>query len=382
MVGSRANPVTSEGRFGCSESSDCLPRSSRGNGDQAVRPGHRPVLDGSDLEGTVDRRAQWVAAWRSGVQASSTAVVLVDLASTRYAAASPAGAGLLGTLPVDMEGLSYLQVAERPAETALIFDLARAGLIDGFRASRQYRRSDGTPVSLRGYASIIRSWPGADLAIWAADELPSTGGDGAELSPRVATGSPGVAGDALVAEVSLSADWRIGHIAGDTAPLMGRPGSDLIGTALIELVHPDDVALLLFAFARATVEPGATVSVRLRHDQGGWQLAWLQVTLEVIGGARRFALRVGGGEARLPAWWADVANLTARQREVVSRLLDGQRVASMASAMYVSPSTIRNHLAEIFRKTGVHSQNDLIRLLRQSPPAASRVLTLADPSGV
>ena len=53
----------------------------------------------------------------------------------------------------------------------------------------------------------------------------------------------------------------------------------------------------------------------------------------------------------------------------MSRLLRGQRVATMAKEMFLSPTTIRNHLTAVFRKAGVHSQHELIELLgRPRPP--------------
>lgn len=56
--------------------------------------------------------------------------------------------------------------------------------------------------------------------------------------------------------------------------------------------------------------------------------------------------------------------LSPRQREIISRLVAGERVAEIARAMYLSPSTIRNHLSAIYRKFGVHSQLELISVLR------------------
>jgi DNA-binding NarL/FixJ family response regulator len=44
----------------------------------------------------------------------------------------------------------------------------------------------------------------------------------------------------------------------------------------------------------------------------------------------------------------------------------GERVPGIAREMYVSQSTVRNHLAAIFRKTGVNSQADLLALLREN----------------
>lgn len=58
-------------------------------------------------------------------------------------------------------------------------------------------------------------------------------------------------------------------------------------------------------------------------------------------------------------------DLTPRQSEVLNRLLQGQRVLSIASELYLNPSTVRNHLAAIFRKFGVHSQTELLEFFRQ-----------------
>lgn len=58
-------------------------------------------------------------------------------------------------------------------------------------------------------------------------------------------------------------------------------------------------------------------------------------------------------------------SLTARQWEVLSRLLRGDRVASIARSLYVSESTVRNNLSDMYRIFGVHSQSELIDLLRE-----------------
>jgi DNA-binding NarL/FixJ family response regulator len=61
-----------------------------------------------------------------------------------------------------------------------------------------------------------------------------------------------------------------------------------------------------------------------------------------------------------------LSRLTSREREVLARLLDGERVRSIAADLFVSQSTVRNHLSSIFRKVGVHSQGELIRRLRSA----------------
>ena len=58
-------------------------------------------------------------------------------------------------------------------------------------------------------------------------------------------------------------------------------------------------------------------------------------------------------------------DLTSRQLEIVSRLLQGERVPTIARSMFLSQKTVRTHLANVFRKFGVHSQTELLELLRR-----------------
>jgi DNA-binding NarL/FixJ family response regulator len=60
----------------------------------------------------------------------------------------------------------------------------------------------------------------------------------------------------------------------------------------------------------------------------------------------------------------DALELTARQRDIVERLARGQRVPSIAAALYISRSTVRNHLAQVYRLLGVHSQEELLTVLQ------------------
>jgi DNA-binding NarL/FixJ family response regulator len=59
-----------------------------------------------------------------------------------------------------------------------------------------------------------------------------------------------------------------------------------------------------------------------------------------------------------------VADLSSRQWEVLTRLLRGERVPRIAEALFLSQSTIRYDLADIFKKLGVHSQEELLDLFR------------------
>jgi two-component system nitrate/nitrite response regulator NarL len=66
-------------------------------------------------------------------------------------------------------------------------------------------------------------------------------------------------------------------------------------------------------------------------------------------------------------------HLTSRQWEVLSRLLRGERVPTIAAGLFISQSTVRNHLAGIFERFGVHSQPELLAVL-----AAKRTGDLSD----
>ncbi len=57
--------------------------------------------------------------------------------------------------------------------------------------------------------------------------------------------------------------------------------------------------------------------------------------------------------------------LSTRQIEILKRLLGGERVPGIARDLYLSQSTIRNHLSSIYQRFGVHSQEQLLSHLRR-----------------
>jgi DNA-binding NarL/FixJ family response regulator len=67
------------------------------------------------------------------------------------------------------------------------------------------------------------------------------------------------------------------------------------------------------------------------------------------------------------------ADLSSRQWEIASRLVQGDRVATIAAQLYLSQSTVRNHLSAIFQKFGVHSQAELLALWRAGAQRKSEV---------
>lgn len=60
----------------------------------------------------------------------------------------------------------------------------------------------------------------------------------------------------------------------------------------------------------------------------------------------------------------ELDRLSPRETEVLEQLLTGHRVTSIADELEVSEHTVRNHLKSMFRKLGVHSQAELVGLVR------------------
>lgn len=58
-------------------------------------------------------------------------------------------------------------------------------------------------------------------------------------------------------------------------------------------------------------------------------------------------------------------NLSSRQIEILRRMLGGQRVSEVAQDLFLSQSTVRNHLSAIYQRFDVHSQTELLNMLRQ-----------------
>lgn len=60
----------------------------------------------------------------------------------------------------------------------------------------------------------------------------------------------------------------------------------------------------------------------------------------------------------------ELEQLTPRERQVLEKLAGGSRVPDIASQLFISPHTVRNHLKSIFRKVGVGSQAELLQRVR------------------
>jgi DNA-binding NarL/FixJ family response regulator len=68
-----------------------------------------------------------------------------------------------------------------------------------------------------------------------------------------------------------------------------------------------------------------------------------------------------------PEIQANLHNLSRREWEIVRQLRAHRRVGTIARSLHLSEHTVRNHLKSVFRKLGVHSQEELLKVLAQGP---------------
>ena len=349
-----------------------------------------------------DGHRRWIAAWRRAVGESPAAVALVDLASSRFLEASSSAAELLGSpdhaVPFDHEALARLQ-----RSGAHSVRITADAVPQGGRAQRPRRRSEAV-AETTAWAWAIRSGRGADLGLWVrgdADPLASGGRPAGAAAAAEHMGAAGP-GDSTLRVGATDGRWRVVEAGPDAARLLGNRTDELAGETLMDLAHPADSAAVLVALARATSEDHADVRIRLRRRDGTWWLGGATIRAAETGGLpgysvalaalvepagpwdrsrieqlehhlRRIAAEIeasgvlGMSESGIDLLALPALNeLSSRQWEVVRRLVRGERVPAIAQQMYLSQGTVRNHLAAVFRKVGVHSQQELIALLRDA----------------
>ena len=342
----------------------------------------------SPIERSTDPRTGWVAMWRKAVRASGAAVALIELPTTRFVELSPASAQLLGTSPAEGAALTYRSIAEQPWEAAETARLLSVGMLNGVRARARFRRRDGSIVEAESIGWVIRSRTGRDLGLWVVCAESEHARFANELSMSFSLDSRHEADDTWV---TIDDDWRMAHVSRSTRRLLGRSPTELLGESLIDLTHPDDMSTLLLGLARATTESAVRVRVRLRHRNGEWHSSSIRPTLLEGDETLAFAvsltddavvtasgsgqpMQFDGGTSRVSSELApgpmsrlglDVT-FSKRQSEILTRLVQGERVRDIAAALYLSPATVRNHLTAIYHKVGVHSQTELLAMMLNS----------------
>jgi DNA-binding CsgD family transcriptional regulator/PAS domain-containing protein len=197
----------------------------------------------------------------------------------------------------------------------------------------------------------------------------------------------------------IDRNWVVTTVSSSVERLLGVPAADVVGRVLLGAVERRDVSRVLRAAAKADAEVSVGLSIRVR-GRGGWRD--VRVVLGSLSGLagrffvmapesaapdlratkleqhlRRIAaevqasgiLEVAPGVPAL-ARLADHEGLTPRQWDVLTRLLRGERVRTIAKELFVSESTVRNHLSAIYARLGVGSQAELMAAATGSEPSS------------
>ncbi|MCU1486703.1 MAG: Response regulator containing a CheY-like receiver domain and an DNA-binding domain [Actinomycetia bacterium] len=199
---------------------------------------------------------------------------------------------------------------------------------------------------------------------------------------------------------TLDRAWSITSVSASVEDVLGFPADEVVGRRFLGLVAEGDVPSVVDADREAGVRRWASVDVDVRDGEGDW-ISLRCTLLSVAGsGERTFVLlprrdpaaarsarleehlwRIGveieasgvlhqAGLAPDPSRHPQLRRLTGRQWEVLRRLLRGDRVPVIARDLFLSPSTVRNHLAAIFQLFGVHSQTELLAHFAPARPGA------------
>ena len=329
--------------------------------------------------------------WSNLATGLRVAAVVVSLEDMVVRAVTVAGRRLIGRPAHEIVGHHISQLIDATDRVGIIGALAvlRAGTIDFYRAHLR-----GVAAG-RGVTSLIAWVQALDvagnrvaLAAWEeSDRLPSLAA-GEILGRTVAVAMVDLSGATQAASVErdvdglTTADLFGSRLvpADDLNPLVSvsdEPGSQ---RAAISIGYPARIttsagrAITLDAVCTALA--GATDRLVLlmlpdaptpRERALEAHLLWIAREIEASGLLARGASVPGVALARLP----EASMLTARQREVLRRLIAGQRVRTIAGELFVSESTIRNHLSAVFEHFGVHSQAELLERVSETDASSS-----------
>jgi PAS domain S-box-containing protein len=325
---------------------------------------------------------------------SPVPVAIVEMPSLQLKP-NDAFAALLGLDDAGMTRPSLIELLpaeDRPVVDNIFVGLA-SGLIESCQGRGRLRRPDGGELDVVGW---VRPFDGARPCRRAVLAVAPAEGTRPLAEPWFARVDL-----KRVAFGTLDHEWRFSEISPDAAELLGWDLDDARGSLMQGAVHPDDASLLLLTLARSGAERRAVATrLRVQGPDGQWTPVrcvlsplcdhnparfgfglWLLSNEDDFKMADQLATRleehlwrigaevhasgIGGLSANRGLLWSHpvLGGLSERQSQVLGRLISGERVPTIARALFLSESTVRNHLSAIYRKAGVHSQSELLARL-------------------
>lgn len=100
-------------------------------------------------------------------------------------------------------------------------------------------------------------------------------------------------------------------------------------------------------------------TVRLPGRSGGWHVMYATL-LDDRPDGRVGVMVCPERPPEIPHDMAAAHDLSAREREVTSLVLQGCSTQEIAARLHVSPYTVQDHLKKVFAKVGVHSRRELV----------------------
>ncbi|HEX3712655.1 MAG TPA: LuxR C-terminal-related transcriptional regulator [Trebonia sp.] len=348
------------------------------------------------------------------VQASRVPLAAVELPSGRFLAVNPPLADALRSTVDALTGsssLDQLSPAERRAGE-MGFQALADGDLTGYQAIRTV--ADDTSPG-QAFSVWVNAIDAGGTRVGLISVMPAAE-RGSGLRPPPPLPATGELGDVVLGTVDGS--WRVDRISQDVTALLGITPEHCVGLPVLGAIHPSDAPGFLAAVEHSC-RGERSVALTLRLNAAGSQWREVSVILAAISQAvpppLAFALigdAAGDGPAadtgratRLEAHMRRIADelnaagllprlsglpdlsrtarlgqLTSRELAVLTRLLDGRRPADIAADLFVSQSTVRNHLSSIYAKLRVSGQVDLIRTLGRE--ATTNAAGLREGNGV
>lgn len=321
-------------------------------------------------------------------------VGLISLAGRRLVGMSPQLPSVLFLEPGESDGADLHTLVDDPKLLDALFDLISGGSIDAYEARRKLRRRDGSRIDAENWVTVTAS-ASREWALWIVAPL---GQDAGGYLPEPAETAWPLRVSGLVVG-TFDSSWRLERVSEDVQSVVGRPAEALVGVSFLDLLHPGDITAFYMAVAQALSDrSGVGVAIRVEHRPRGWRSVQIVITplasthvqfgfalsVEPAGGGdiaergiqlerhlRRIAHEVEAAGVvagfdvvpdleELPG----LAHLSSRQWEILTRMVRGERVPGIAKELFLSQSTVRNHLSNMFRKLGINSQEALLALLR------------------
>jgi PAS domain S-box-containing protein len=332
----------------------------------------------------------------SVVSRSPIAIVVWDPETQRIVLANNAAADITGLSVPELVGMSVFDLVEPRRKVELAGEALGEGAVDAYRAQRVLRGHEDEVLYVWARAIEVDGQRfGIGIVALSRDLV----GFGART-----IGSP--LGEVVPVAIGIiGAHWQIVTVSSDVRDVLGVEASELRGRSLLDLLAPEDArqvrdeatspsdtAIAHFVMKNSWVDAPGTdgclllgapcgpagtrrvfAIIRRRPTTEGSRSARereLEERLRRISAEVRAAGLIDAlsGAASVEAGVVG-EELSARQLEVLGLLLKGDRVPTIASRLYISQSTVRNHLTHIYRRFGVHSQSGLLEKLRAGPPA-------------